>query len=84
MSTKSILYALLCLHKHSLCYSMNFLFFQPKSQFFFSIQLLLQNVFVLKVFILIQLLSTANAKDINTDYFITNSILASGHRGSVA
>ena len=41
---------------------------------------------ILKVFVLInsQLLSTANAKDINTDYFITNITLASRYRGSVA
>ena len=45
-----------CLHRQSLCDIMNSLFFQPKSQ--------------ILVFILInnQLLSTANAKDINTDY----------------
>ena len=50
------------LHKQSLCYSMNSLFFQTKSQI-----LLRENVFILKVFILINnhLLSTANAKDIS-------------------
>ena len=55
-------------------------FFQPKSQI-----LLRQNMFILKVFNLIynQLLSTANAKDINTDYYITNSTLASRYHGSV-
>ena len=44
---------------------MKSLFFQPKSHI----------VFIFKVFILInnQLLSTANAKVINTDYSITNS-----------
>ena len=31
-----------------------------------------------------QLLSTADAKDINTDYYITNSSLASRYYGSVA
>ena len=50
-------------------------------------QLLRQNVFILKVFIskvfiLIQLLITANAMDINTDYYITNSTLASIYHGS--
>ena len=44
---------------------MNSLFIQPKSQI-----LLRQNVFILKDFILIQLLSTANAKDINIDYIL--------------
>ena len=50
------------LHKQSLL-SYELIFFQPKSQI-----LLRQNVFILKVFILIinQLLSAANAKDINT------------------
>ena len=68
------------LHKHSLYCSINFfLTFN-----FVVMQLLRQNVFILKVFILIQLLSTANAKDINTDYYITNSTLASRHHGSVA
>ena len=40
-------------------------------------------MFILKGFILInnQLLSTANAKDINTDYFITNSTFASRYHG---
>ena len=47
-------------------------------------QLLRQNVFILKVFILIQLLSTANAKDFNTVYYITNSTLASRYHRSVA
>ena len=46
-------------------------------------QLLRQNVFILIVFILIQLCGTANAMDINTDYYITNSTLASRHHGSV-
>ena len=43
-------------------------------------------MFILKVFMLInnQLLSTANAKDFNTDYYITNSTLASNYYGSVA
>ena len=42
-------------------------FFQPESQI-----LLRKNVFILKLAILInnKLLSTANAKDINTDYYI--------------
>ena len=64
-----------------MCYSMNSLFFQAKSQ-----ELLRQNLFILQLFILInnQLLSTANAKDINTDYYITNSTLATRYRGSVA
>ena len=31
-----------------------------------------------------QLLSTANAKDINTEYYNTNNILASRYHGSVA
>ena len=70
------------LDKQSLCYSMN-IFFEPKSQI-----LLRHNVFFLKVFILInnQLLSTANAKDIdfNTDYYITNNTLASRYHVSVA
>ena len=41
-------------------------------------------MFILKVFILInkQLLSTANAKDINTDFYITNNTLASRYHGS--
>ena len=41
--------------------------------------LMRQIVFILKILILInnQLSSTANAKDINTDYYITNSTLAS-------
>ena len=45
------------------------LFFQPKSQI-----LLRQNVFILKVFIMIniQLLSTAIAKDFNTDYYCSD------------
>ena len=69
------------LHKQSLCDSMVSLFFQPKSQI-----LLRQNVFILKLFLLIKnkLLSTANAKNINTDYCITNSTLASRYHGSVA
>ena len=67
--------------KQSFCYSMNSLFFQPKLQL-----LLRQNVFILKVSIFInnQLLSTANANDINTDYYFTNSFLASSYHGSVA
>ena len=42
-------------------------------------------MFILKVFISInnQLLSTANAKDINTHYYITNNTLASRYHGSV-
>ena len=54
------------LHKQSLCDSMNSLFFQRKSQIL---------VFILKVFNLInnQLLRTASAKHIKTDYSITNS-----------
>ena len=65
------------LHKQSLCNSMSWLFFQPKSQIL---------VFILKVFILInnQLLSTGNAKEINIRYYITRSILASRYHGSVA
>ena len=65
------------LHKQSLCDSMSSLFFQPKSQIL---------VFVLKVFILInnQLSSAANAKDTNTDYYITNITLASSYYGIVA
>ena len=60
---------------------MKFLFFQHKSQV-----LLRQNVLALKVFILINnhLLSTANGKDINTDYYITNCTLASRYHESVA
>ena len=53
----------------------------------FETQILLQqHVFILKAFILInnQLLKTANSKDINTDYYITNSISASRYHGSVA
>ena len=63
-------------------YTMNFLFFHLKSQ----ILLRQTNMFILKVFILInnQLLSTANTKDINTDYYITNSTEASRYHGSVA
>ena len=64
-----------------MCYSMNSLFFQPKSQI-----LLRQDAFILQVFILIniQLLSTANAKNIKTDYYInTNSTLAARYHGSV-
>ena len=57
------------------------LFFQSKSQ-----MLLRQSVFILKVFFLInnQLLSTVNAKEINTDYYITNSTLAAMYHASVA
>ena len=64
------------LHKQSLCDSMNSFFSQPKSQIL---------VFILKVLILInnQLLSIANAKDINADFYITNSTLASRFHGSV-
>ena len=40
-----------------------------------------QNVFIL---INNQLLSTANAKDIKTDYYITNIFLALKYHGSVA
>ena len=71
----------LCLHKQSLFESMKLLFFQPKSQI-----LLWKDAFILKVFILAnnQLLSAANAKDINTDYYITICTLASRYRGSVA
>ena len=43
--------------------------------------LLRQNMFIL---IKNQLFSTANAKDINTDYYITNSSLASNYHGYVA
>ena len=45
-----------------------------------------QNVIILKGFILInnQLISSANANDINTDYYIANSTLASRYHGSVA
>ena len=42
-------------------------------------QLLRQNVFTL-----IQPISTANAKDIITDFYITSSTLASSYHGSVA
>ena len=45
-------------------------------------QLLRKNVFIFKVFILIQVLSTANVMDIITDYYITNSTLASSYYGS--
>ena len=41
-------------------------------------------MFILKVFILIQLLSTVNAMDIKTDYYIKNSTLALRYKGSVA
>ena len=59
-------------------------FFQPKSQIFATQILLLQIVFILKEFILInnQPLSRANDKDINRDYYITNSTLASRYHGS--
>ena len=73
--------------QESLCYSMNYLFFSTKEANVVATQILLrQNVFILKVFILInnQLLKTANAKDINTDYYITNSTLASMYHGFVA
>ena len=39
---------------------------------------------ILKKFILSQLLSAANAKDINTNYYIKNSTLASRYHESVA
>ena len=58
---------------------MNSLFLQPKLQILLQRKYFCQkNVFILKVFILInnQLLSTANAKFINTDCYITN--IASG------
>ena len=44
-----------------------------------------QKVFTLKVFILInkQPLRTANANDINTDYYLTNCTLASRYHGSL-
>ena len=67
-----------CLHKQSLCDSMNFLFLSNLSRKYCC-----EKMFILKVFILIQLLSTANAKDIKTDYYITNSTLASRYHGSV-
>ena len=67
-----------CLHKQSLCYSMNFRFLSNLSRKYCC-----EKMFILKVFILIQLLSTANAKDIKTDYYITNSTLASRYHGSV-
>ena len=60
---------------------MNSLFFQPKSQ------ILLRSKFGATEFVRLinnQLLSTANAKDIYTDYYITNSLLASRYHGSVA
>ena len=43
-------------------------------------------MFTLKVFILINKLPlrTANANDINPDYYLTNSTLASRYHGSVA
>ena len=63
---------------------MNSLFFLTQIANIVAMQLLRQNVFILKVFILIQLLNTANAKDINTEYYITNSTLASRYHGSVA
>ena len=44
-------------------------------------QLLQQIVSNSKKFILIQLLGTANAKDIKTDYYITYSTLASSYHG---
>ena len=67
--------------KQGLCYSMNSLFLPHKKQIS-----LRQNKFILKVFILInnQLLSAANAKDTNTDYYFTNSTLALNYHGSVA
>ena len=58
-------------------------FFQFKSQIllrcYFS-----DKKFILKVFVLIQLLFTANDKDINADYYTTNSTLASRYHGFVA
>ena len=66
---KPIVYRLF-LHKQSLCDSMNSLFSQPKSQivvFILSV-ILLQYVHKINN----QLLSTANATDIKTDY-TTNS-----------
>ena len=43
-------------------------------------------VFILKMIMLVnnQLISTANAKDINADCYITNYTLASRYHGSVA
>ena len=66
----------LYLHKQSLYYSMNYLFYS----IFYSQILLRKNVFNL---INHQLLSTAKAKEINTDYYITNSTLASKYHASV-
>ena len=61
---------------------MNSLFFQPKSQNIVATLILMrQNVFIL---INNQLLSTANAKDINTGYYVTNGTLVSRYHGTVA
>ena len=65
-----------------LYYELSFLF-QTKSQILLRCNCC-DKMFILKVFILIQLLSTDNAKDDNADYFITNSILASRYHGPVA
>ena len=69
------------LHKQSLCYSKSSLFSNLSLKYCCDL-----NIVATKVIMLInnQLLSTANAKDINTDYYITNSPLASRYRGSVA
>ena len=62
--------------------SKTFFIFQPKSQILLRSKSCV--VFISKVFILIQLLSTANAMDINTDYYNRNRILTSRYHGFVA
>ena len=65
---------------------MNSLFFNLSRKYWYDANIVAKNVFILKVLILAnnQLLSTANAKDVNTDYYITNRTSASRYHGSVA
>ena len=63
------------IHKHSLCYSMNYLFFQTKLQYCCDANIVaIKCVHFEKVHVdQYQLISTANAKDINTDFYCSDS-----------
>ena len=75
------------LHKQSLCYSTNSLFSNLICKFCCDANIVATKcVHFESVYFFInkQLLSTANAKEFNTDYHITNSTLPSRYHGSVA
>ena len=86
VSGEELCLRLFFLHKQSLCYSMNSLFSNISRKYYCGVNIVATKcVHFEKVqFINNQLLSTANAKDINTDSYITNSTLASKYHGPVA